>query len=261
MTDWRFLVRQTSLIWENTMDLSEAEKVIIGIPFDSTATGLSGAKLGPDRIREEFRLWAPSYDSSLGSLENVKVYDVGNVETIPGDPKETSRRIYSVVSGILGENPNVKIIILGGEHSITYPVVKALADSGKGFDYLCFDAHLDLLDSYLGLKESHASVNRRVSEIVGPDHMEIRGARIGEKEEWELARKLGSAKDPVYLSIDLDVLEGVPTGTPVPDGWTFTRLWNEIKDREWVAVDIVEYNPMLGVSPVPSELLRRFLLH
>ncbi len=257
---WKFLTRQTSLIWENIYELDEAKLVVLGVPLDSSVTGLPGTRLGPDRIREEFRLWASGYHPEMGNLEDARVYDVGNVEIVPGDMRASLERTYQVVKGILEENPDVKLVVLGGEHSITFPVVKALMDSGKDFDYLCFDAHWDLLENYMGLKESHASVNRRIMEILGKEKMEIKGVRISEKEEWELSNELGRAKDPVYLSIDLDVLEGVPVGTPVPGGWSFEKLWNEIKDRNWVAVDIVEYNPMLGTSPVPSELLRRFLL-
>ncbi len=258
--NWRFLVRRTSIIWEGLGSLESAEKVILGVPFDSTSTGLPGSRLGPDRIREEFRTWASSYSPDLGFLDDEKVYDAGNVEAVPGDPKETHKRIYSVVSGILEENPDVKIITLGGEHSITFPIIKALVDSGRDFDYLCFDAHWDLLDSFLGLRESHASVNRRISEILGLERMEIIGPRTGEKEEWDLAKNLGKARDPVYISVDLDVLDGIPTGTPVPGGMSFQDLWEMIKGRDWVSADIVEYNPMLGTSPVPSELLRRLIM-
>ncbi len=263
MKDWRFFVRKTSLVWENIAHLEEAEKIVLGVPFDSTSTGLPGSRLGPSRIREEFRLWASSYHPGLGELESTNVFDAGDVEVVPGDVRASLDRVYTVVSGIINENPNAKLILLGGEHSITYPVVKALRDKDKDFDYLCFDAHFDLLDSYLGLKESHASVNRRISELLGLGSMEVVGARTGEKEEWDLSKKLGKAKPPVYLSVDVDVFEGVPTGTPVPGGLGFSDVWKRIegvvKSKDWVAADIVEYNPMVGSSPIPSELLRRLL--
>ena len=258
--DWRFLVRGTSLIWENIASVEDAKKILLGVPLDSSVTGYPGSRLGPDRIREEFRWLANSYDPSLGELKPEEVYDAGNVEVIPGDMKASLERVYQVAKGLVEENPKAKLIVLGGEHSITQSVVRALLDSGKDFDYLCFDAHWDLLDSFLGLKESHASVNKRISELLGLEGMEIIGPRTGEEEEWELARKLGKARDPVYISIDLDVLEGVPVGTPVPGGMSFSELWEKIRSRKWVAADIVEYNPMLGTSPVPSELLKRFIL-
>ena len=258
--DWRFLVRRTDFVWENEYELDEAEVVLLGVPFDSTTTGLPGTRLGPDRIREEFRNWASTYDPELGSLDDVKLVDIGNVDVVYGDPKATLDRTYEVVKGIIEENPKIKLITLGGEHSITFPIVKAMLDSKRKFDYLCFDAHWDLLDSYLGLKESHASVNRRISEVLGLNRMEIKGPRIGEKEEWDLAKKLGKAKDPVYLSVDLDVLDNIPVGTPVPGGWDFNKLWGEIKNRKIVSADIVEYDPMLGTNSTPSELLRRLIL-
>ncbi len=258
--DWRFYLRRTNVLWENVYDLGEAEVILLGIPFDSTSTGLPGSRLGPDRIREEFRTWASSYDPELGSLDDVKLHDLGNIEVIHGNPVETHKRIYEVVKGIVGENKKARIITLGGEHSITYPIVKALVDSGKEFNYLCFDAHWDLLDSYQGLKESHASVNRRILEVLGKERIEVNGVRTGEEEEWKIGKSLGRVKDPVYLSIDVDVLENIPTGTPVPGGWSFQDLWDSIKTRKWIAADIVEYNPMLGTSPIPSELLRRLLL-
>ncbi len=249
------MLRKNRLIWENLYDISEAEIVLLGVPFDGTSTGLPGSRLAPSRIREDFDLFVSGYEPGLGDLSDVKLYDAGDVDVVHGSPAETLKRVYEAVKEIR-TGTKAPLITLGGEHSITVPVVRALAETDE-FNYLCYDAHWDLLDEFNGYRQSHACVNRHIYELLG--NIEVRGVRAGSREEWAFAKKLKPAKDPVYLSIDVDVMD-VPTGTPVPGGMRFHELWEKIKKRKIAAADIVEYNPLVGHSAIPAELVKRLML-
>ena len=249
--------RKTNLIWENLYSLKEAEVILLGIPFDSTCTEIPGARFAPNRIREAFQTHISCYDKELGDLSEVKIHDAGNLEAMHGNIQGMHKLIYDSVKEILEENPKARLIILGGEHSITYPIVKALAEKKK-FNYLCYDGHLDLWNENQGIKLSHECVNRRVFELFG--NIEIRGARSDEKENFDFARKLRPVKDPLYLSIDTDVLENVPVQCPAAGGMKIEELWAGIKKRKIIACDVVEYNPLIGETMIVPELVKKLIL-
>jgi len=250
------MLRKTNLIWENLYSIREADIVLLGVPFDSTSTEIPGTRFAPNRIREEFQVHIDNFDPQLGDLEEVKLHDAGNVEVYHGNVEKTDQAIYEAVKEIIEENPRAKLITLGGEHSITYPVVRALYEKKK-FDYLCYDAHTDLWDKYGELDKSHGCVNRRVYDLL--KNVEIVGYRTAEKEQYEFAKKLGKAKDPVYLSVDVDVFSD-KVGCPVSGSYDFDRLWGEVRNREIVAADVVEYNPMIGQDIRVAELVKRLIL-
>jgi len=250
------MLRKNRLIWENAYELSEAEVVLLGVPFDGTCTGTPGARFAPSRIREDFDFFVSGYEQGLGDLGDIKLYDAGDVDVVHGSPEKTFALVEEAVREIRSET-SAPLITLGGDHSVTLPIVRALAETEK-FGYVCYDAHLDLLNEFNGYKYSHACVNRRVHELLG--NVEIRGARAGSAEEWAYAKKLKPVKGPCYLSIDVDVISQVPTGTPVPSGMAFRELWAEIAKMKLVAADVVEYNPMAGHCTVPAELVKRLVL-
>jgi agmatinase len=247
------MLRKNNLIWENLYSASEADVILLGVPFDGTVTETPGTRLAPNSIRQDFeKIWG--YDPDLGEVGDVKLHDAGNVEVVHGDVTASHQAVRNAVEELHNENPHAKIITLGGEHSITIPIVRAL----KPENYLCFDAHWDLCGSYQGLTQTNPCVNKRVLEE--GVNVEIRGPTSGSKEEYELASKLGKAKDPVYLSVDLDVLSGVPVGTLAAGTMSFKDLWEQIKERQLIACDVVEYNPLLGKSVVPAELVKKLIL-
>jgi len=186
----------------------------------------------------------------------VKLYDAGNVKVLHGNVDRTNELIYEDVKSILEQNPRARILTLGGEHSVTFPVVRALHEKSR-FSYLCYDAHTDLWDRYNELDRSHACTNKRVQEIVG--NVEVRGFRTGEKEVFELAKKLKKVKDPIYLSVDVDSFSD-KVGCPVAGFYDFDNLWSEVKDRKLIAADVVEYNPMVGKDIRVVELVKRLIL-
>jgi agmatinase len=250
------MLRKTNLIWENLYSLKEADIIILGVPFDSTSTEIPGTRFAPNRIREDFQVHIASFDSELGDLESIKLYDAGNVEVYHGNPQKTGEEIYASVKQLIEENPKARLITLGGEHSITPPIVRALSEKKK-FQYLCYDAHLDLWDTNSGIKESHACANKRVYEILG--NAEVRGYCSVDKDEYEFSKKLKKADDPIYLSVDVDVFSD-KVGCPVAKHYDFETLWDEIKNRDIIGADIVEYNPMVGKDIRVAELVKRLLL-
>jgi len=250
------MLRKTNLIWENLYSVEEADIVLLGVPFDSTVSEMPGTRFAPNRIREEFQLHMSNYDPELGDLDNVKLHDAGNIDVLHGNNEGTHNLVYSAVKEIIEANPKARLLILGGEHSITKPIIKAL-NGGKKFNYLCYDAHTDLWDEYMGIKYSHACVNKRVQEII--KNIEIRGYGPEAKEVYETAKKLKPVKDPIYLSIDVDVFSD-KVGCPVSYSYDFEKMWKEVKKRDIIAADVVEYNPLVGRDVRVAELVKRLIL-
>jgi agmatinase len=248
------MLRKTNLIWENLYSLKEADIVLLGVPFDSTVTEIPGTRFAPNRIREDFQVHVDGFDPQLGDLEEVKLHDAGNVEVLHGNIDKTNEDIYEAVLSIKEENPDAILITLGGEHSITYPIVKALYE--KDFSYLCYDAHTDLYDEYNGLKNSHACVNRRVYDLLG--NVQVNGYNPT-KDDQEAVKKLKKVNDPIYLSIDVDVFSD-KVGCPASSLYDFEKMWGEIKNRDIVAADVVEYNPLVGKDIRVAELVKRLIL-
>ena len=177
--------------------------------------------------------------------------------------------------------------MIGGEHLVTLGAVQAVAEKYNDLHIIHFDAHADLRQDYLGEKLSHATVIRRVWEIVGDNKIYQFGIRSGERKEFEFAKdhtymnkfdmksldeiveKLKNK--PVYITIDLDVLDSSVfpgTGTPEAGGITFKELINAVmmfqKLENIVAFDINELAPMLDSSGASTacacKVLREMLL-
>lgn len=226
-----------------------ADAVVLGIPFDGTQTGKTGSRLGPTSIR------IASFDLELYDLETRvdlagrPIYDAGDIDCVPGSPERTMERIADTAARL----PCVPLwVILGGEHSITAPIVAARAPDLV----VSFDAHPDLRNGYMGVKESHAGVMRRIHEH--GIEVEVLGVRECSLEEHDYAAEHGiplvapeeisSYLPPkgkrTYLSIDLDVLENMNVGNPVPGGLTFRELCATIRtimsETDVIGVDIVE---------------------
>ncbi len=229
------------------VDVNDADVVILGVPFDGTASYRSGARFGPSLIRQaslNLESYVIDYDVDLA---DVSLADLGDVAVVAGDARRTAERVGETVREVVTLNPRAIPILLGGEHSMTFGAVKAL----KPATYVVFDAHLDLRDSYEDNPYSHACVARRIHEL-GIREV-VFGVRSGAREEieyasgnhveWVHARNYSFDKfveavdelpEPIYLSIDVDVFD-VPlvpsTGTPEAGGLGF---WDVITAMEWL---------------------------
>ncbi len=240
----------------------EADVVLMGIPFDGTACFRPGARFGPQGIRfwsDVLETYSRPFDADL---EDLKLADAGDLKILSADWQRASAEIHRAVEKYLhlGASP----ILMGGEHLITLPAVQASAAVFPGLVVLHMDAHMDLRDSYEGLQLSHATVMRRVMEKLGSDSLLQYGIRSGTREEWALSEEKGTflsdlkalpdivGDRPVYLSVDLDVLDPsvMPeTGVPEPGGISFLQLHEAIlacRGLNVVAGDVVEYCPLPG---------------
>jgi agmatinase len=224
---------------------AEAGAVIFGAPFDSTASFRPGARFGPAAIRSESSGLETYSAYQDRDLEDCKIFDAGDLELPFGNAAKALEIIESFVSDVVSAG---KISCMtGGEHLVTLGAVSAIASVCPGLNVIHFDAHADLRDEYLGERLSHATVMRRVLEILNGGTLwqfGIRSACRNELRETDglvrremfglsgvvsAAREIGRA--PVYVSIDLDVLDPAEfpgTGTPEAGGVSFPALLESV---------------------------------
>lgn len=255
-------------------DYDSAQIVMVGLPFDGTCSYRPGSRFAPERLRlaswglEDF---SPVYDKHL---DDVKFYDAGELEFPLGNTAKTLDVIEKNARVIFQDNK--KFLGIGGEHLVTLPAVKACKEKFDNLAIIHFDAHTDLREDYLGEKLSHASVMRRIGEIVGFDNIKQIGIRSGLKEEFELMKKhntlVKNSSDldvlrnkKIFLTIDVDVLDPsvLPgTGTPEPDGLMYRELAEWIKflmDFDVVGADIVELAPDYDKSEVSTAIVSKIV--
>lgn len=268
---------------ESAFDAAQA--VIFGAPYDSTTSYRPGARFGSAAIRHEsfgIETYSPYLDRDL---EEIHVYDAGDLELPFGAPEPVLAMIEREATRILtaGKVP----VLLGGEHLVTLGAVRACAAKCPNLHILHFDAHADLREDYLGNPLSHACVMRRCYDLVGDGRIFQFGIRSGTREEFAFqreghvtterfaARTLPSLslppRTPVYLTVDLDVLDPAEfpgTGTPEAGGLTYETLRGSLMDVfarfNVVAFDLVELAPALDASgrstALACKLLRECLL-
>ena len=269
---------------EKTFD--EAKVVIFGAPFDSTVSYRAGSRDAAKTMRKEsysIETYSPYQDLDLE--EDAFVCDGGDLELPFGDTELALKGIYDTAKEIL-EADKIPFMI-GGEHLVTLPAVKAAWEKYPGLRLIQFDAHTDLREDYLGVKLSHATVMRRVWDFLGDGNIFQYGIRSGERAEFLWAKKhtrltkfnfIGLedavaeiSRQPVYLTIDLDVLDPsvLPgTGTPEAGGVTFRELLRAAetvtKNARVVGADITELAPAIDSSGASTsaalKLMREILL-
>ena len=264
--------------------IEEARIVLFGAPFDSTTSYRPGARFASRTMRAEsygLETYSPYQDLDL---DDAAVFDGGDLELCFGDASRALEEITAYTRKILklGKLP----LMIGGEHLVTLGAVRAVAEQYPDVCVIHFDAHADLRDDYLGAKLSHATVMRRVWEIVGDGRIYQFGIRSGERAEFEWGRVhvamrrfdfegleegVSSLKGrPVYFTLDLDVLgpSCLPgTGTPEAGGVTFQQLFDAVMKvgaLDIVGADLNELSPMLDASGASTaaalKILRELLL-
>lgn len=245
---------------------SEGSICLFGAPFDSTTSFRPGSRFGPGAIREaSFGL--ETFSPALGAdLEDCSYMDIGDPELPFGDPTFALSIIEGKASGILSENRIP--FLLGGEHLVSLGAIRAAAKAYPDMRVIHLDAHADLRDEYLGMKLSHATVMRRVCDLLGSDAVSQIGIRSCTREEFALASTLGCPPDdivakvggkPCYITCDLDILDPsiLPgTGTPEPGGLMFSELTrilvSLITKLNIIGLDVVELAPQLDPSGVSA---------
>jgi agmatinase len=254
---------------------------LLGVPFDRNASFRRGPALAPPRIREGLfsessNLWTES-GVDLGAASGWQ--DVGDL-AFP-EPEAAFTEIERAVGELLAKK--ARVIVLGGDHSITYPVLRAYARAYGQLNILHFDAHPDLYDELDGNRHSHGSPFARIMEEELARRLVQVGVRTMSGHQREQAERFGvevmgmrdrgwrdglAFEGPLYLSLDLDCLDPAfaPGVSHYEPGGMSTRdvleMIQELKG-EVVGADIVEYNPerdWLGMTGmVAAKLLKEIL--
>ena len=263
----------------------DARIVLFGAPFDSTTSYRPGTRFASRTMRAEsygLETYSPYQDLDM---EDARVFDGGDLELCFGDTVKALSDIYAFTKQVLADKK--RPFIIGGEHLVSLPVVRALHEAYPELCIVHFDAHTDLREDYLGARLSHATVLKRIWEIVGDNRIYQFGIRSGEREEFAWAKKHTNlqkfnftgleqtlqslAGKPVYLTIDLDVMDPSVfpgTGTPEAGGVTFLELlramFQVMRLDKIVGCDMVElspiYDPSGSSTAVALKLLREMLL-
>lgn len=262
--------------------------VVFGAGFDGTTSNRPGTRFASSAMRPEF-YGLETYSPVLNlDLEDFNVCDIGDLELSIGNTERVLEEIYEGTKEIVTSNKFP--FMIGGEHLVTLPAFRAVNEKYDDVHVLHFDAHTDLREEYNNNKHSHATVIKRIWDIVGDNKIFQFGIRSGTKEEFDFALKqkhtymeVGtidtfsdivsslSGKN-VYLTIDLDVLDPSifpGTGTPEPGGVNFkefSKIFTILKNSNinLVGADIVELSPdydNTSVSTVTAcKILRELVL-
>ena len=259
-----------------------ADVVVVGLPYDRTSSFIPGSRFGPAYIRiagDNVESHSPTFKRDLSEL---RIHDAGDMSFADIRWPAVAAKIQSEAARLFSGSRLP--VFLGGEHSVTAPVLAACQEKYSDVAVIQFDAHADLRAEFLGEEHSHATAMCRAREIVGADSVFQFGIRSGTRDEFDRATHLypfavqaplQEARPtfegrPVYLTIDVDVLDPsvMPAvSTPEPGGIDYRELLRaliELRGCRIVGVDLVEYNPMsnrdLGAASLMASLLREVIL-
>jgi len=256
-------------------DISKPHNIrIIGAPFDGTVSFRPGARFGPAAIRDAsdgLETWSPILDADL---ESVSYADAGDLDLPMGSVEAALAVVHEAVADAL--NDGAVPFVLGGEHLVSLPAIRAVCERHPDPVVIQLDAHADQREDYMGVRLSHACVMRRVGDFLGQERIRQIGIRSGTREEYGLMQHHGTlttfraedlealkswiGEQPVYLTVDLDVFDPAcmpGTGTPEPGGidwWTFQRFIQTMQGCKLVGMDVVELAPQLDASACSSVL-------
>ncbi len=251
-------------------DILPGAPALLGCPMDRTSTFRHGSQEAPRAIREaseSIETYSPLFDKDL---TDNPFADVGDLELQSLPVPEALAAIRAEVTRIL--QAGGKPFWFGGEHLVTLPGVQALHKKYPDLKVIHLDAHTDLREDYEGEPLNHATVIKRVAELIGPGSLTQLGIRSGTREEFQwmrdngtlltwidgaekqLLKRIGDA--PVHITLDLDVLDPAlmpPTGNPEAGGWFYhdiERFFRACRPMNIVSADVVELNPSLDYSGV-----------
>ena len=261
---------------QNPAELQGADVAIVGAPMDDLVSDRPGARLAPRAIRGASSPPGPHLEAKVDAFKELRVVDFGDAPVIPADAGRSHEAIEATVGQVLaaGALP----VILGGDHSVSEPSVRACAAVHGPVGMVHFDTHTDTGAEVFGVERSHGTFMRQLVEdghVDGRRYVQIglRGYWPGEPEfAWqaehgitslfmhdvrdlgirEVVRRAVAAvgEGPVYLTVDVDVLDPafVPgTGTPEPGGMTAAELLLAVRtvaaELDLVGADVVEVIP------------------
>ena len=261
---------------EDPEDLKGKDIAIVGAPTDDLVSDRPGTRFGPRGIRAASCPYGPHLEAKVNAFEELKVVDYGDAPVLPADALKTHEAIEATVGEVVdaGAIP----IVLGGDHSIAEPDIRAVAKQHGPVGLIHFDTHTDTGTEVFGVEISHGTPMYRLVEQGHVDpkryvQIGLRGYWPGEKEfGWQDEKGItalfmhdvrdrgiravmdeaiaAAGEGPTFLSVDVDVLDPVfapGTGTPEPGGMTSTDLLlacREVGARvDLVGADVVEVIP------------------
>ncbi|MDD3581051.1 MAG: agmatinase [Desulfobacca sp.] len=272
------------------LPLDQAEAVVLPIPYEATTTYGTGTRFGPEAILSASRqveLWDEELE--WDPSQAIRLATAREISPEAGGPAAMLEKIKRTAHPLVAQDK--VLLTLGGEHTITLALVQTYLTRYPDLTVIALDAHADFRDKYQNSPLSHACVLRRVWELgrpltligvrsysaseyelikVAPRLTLLKAANLWDPEYWNLTlENLERIKGPVYLSIDLDVLDPAilpATGTPEPGGLSYyqiLRLMKAIVARgPVIGLDLVELAPIPGhrVSEfTAARLLYKFL--
>ncbi len=263
----------------------DAEIKIVGVPFDSGVTYRPGARFGPSAIRQASRLLRPYNPAQkIDVFQTVQVADCGDISANPFNIEEAIEAVSNHASQLIAGNS--RLITLGGDHTISLPLLRAMHARHGRIALVHFDAHLDTWNTYFGAPYTHGTPFRRAFEegLLAEEscmHIGIRGplygssdlvedaglgfqvittdmvAEMGPKEvAAQIIRRVGNS--PLYLSLDIDVMDPAfapGTGTPEAGGLSSREVLTIIRalsGLDLVGGDVVEVSPAYDHAEVTS---------
>jgi agmatinase len=259
---------------------ADAKAVLVGVPLDLTVSNRPGSRTGPQQIRTvSYALEEYSIYQDL-SLDDLCFYDAGDIVLPHGNVSESLRLIEKVAGQIFTDRKLP--VFLGGEHLVSYPLIKSCFEKYPELVVLHFDAHADLREEYGGESDSHATVMHKVVGMLGKRRVFQFGIRSGTKGEFAFASDntqmfkdeifpalnnvITELKDkPVYITLDIDVVDPAfapGTGTPEPGGCASREILTAIramKQLDVVGLDIVEVSPVYDNSEITAMLAAKLV--
>jgi agmatinase len=253
-----------------------ADVAILGAPFDGGTTFRAGARYGPAGIREASLLMRPYNEAlDLSPFSECQVVDAGDTGPNPVDIAEAHRTIEAGATELLRQG--ARVLGLGGDHSVSLPLLRAAAGAHGRLSLLQVDAHTDTWDSYFGSKITHGTIFRRAAEegVINPHtsvQIGLRGSLYSRSDypentelgftallarevdtvgaEGAVALALQHLRSPVYITVDIDCLDPAfapGTGTPEVGGLTSRELLAILRGLagqiDVVCADVVEVSP------------------
>jgi agmatinase len=271
----RFEGIRTFMRLPHVTDLEGVDFAIVGVPFDTGGTYRVGARFGPSGIRQESMLLRP-YNPflAINIFEHCSGVDYGDLPVTPGYLPESHAQITQASRDVLKSQATP--IFLGGDHSVSLPLLRAVAEKYGPVALVHFDSHSDLWESYFGGKDTHGTPFRRAVEegLIDPSRsiqVGLRGS-LYDAEDFGISEKLGfemisgpelheigigkalqriqaRVKGLAYLSFDIDFVDPTfapGTGTPEVGGFNSAEcqtLLRGLVGIEFVAYDLVEVMP------------------
>jgi agmatinase len=272
--------RRAQSLWGHSLHL-------LGFAYDGTTSFRPGSRFGPHAIRDvstNLETYSPYLHRDLADYSLI---DLGNLPFHPHRYDLMNQYFDELLSGISLKKYHSKLLVIGGEHSISYAPIKYHLNEYPDLLLLHLDAHADLRDGYLGAAFSHASIIRRVLDHFGPHHQLLQyGIRSGTREEFQWMKEHHTLIDsfsklidqlekipqerPIYLTLDLDFFDPSyfpGTGTPEAGGEDFhhfIKIIKVLREKNFIGADITElaphYDPSGQSSCLASKVTREILL-